>query len=85
MREWQVQEAKAKFSELLDVCLEEGPQMVSRRNEPKAVLVSLEEWERLSARAKPDAKEWLLAHTPRFEIETPQRGKMKRRPSDVLE
>ena len=28
---WQVQEAKAKFSEFLDKALREGPQVVSRR------------------------------------------------------
>ena len=31
MRTWPVQDAKARFSELLDACLAEGPQMLTRR------------------------------------------------------
>jgi hypothetical protein len=31
MRTWPVQDAKARFSELLEICLKEGPQLVTRR------------------------------------------------------
>jgi prevent-host-death family protein len=31
MRSWQVQEAKARFSELLEASLKEGPQVVTKR------------------------------------------------------
>jgi len=31
MQAWPVQDAKAKFSEFLDACLAEGPQMVTKR------------------------------------------------------
>ena len=31
MRSWPVQDAKVRFSELLETCLREGPQMVTRR------------------------------------------------------
>ena len=31
MQAWSVQDAKAKFSEFLDACLAEGPQMVTKR------------------------------------------------------
>ena len=31
MKAWPVQDAKARFSEMLDACLREGPQMVTRR------------------------------------------------------
>jgi hypothetical protein len=30
MKRWAVQDAKARFSEMLDACLAEGPQMVTR-------------------------------------------------------
>lgn len=73
MRHWPVQDAKARFSELLDTCLDEGPQMVSRRGEPKAVLVPLEEWELLTRRAASTLKDVLLAPEPRFELELPDR------------
>jgi antitoxin Phd len=36
-RAWQVQEAKARFSELLDTSLAEGPQIVTRRGVEAAV------------------------------------------------
>lgn len=46
-RRWAVQDAKARFGEMLNASLEEGPQLVSKRGEPKAVLVSLDESELL--------------------------------------
>ena len=39
MQAWPVQDAKAKFSEFLDACLAEGPQMVTKRGAEAAVLV----------------------------------------------
>ncbi len=77
---WQVQEAKAKFSEFLDKALHEGPQVVSRRGVATAVLVPIEEWERLQKRARPSLKDLLLADEPRFEIDLPPRGQWKSRP-----
>ncbi|HEX6496652.1 MAG TPA: type II toxin-antitoxin system Phd/YefM family antitoxin [Acidobacteriaceae bacterium] len=77
---WQVQEAKAKFSEFLDKALREGPQVVSRRGVATAVLVRIEEWERLQKRARPSLKDLLLADEPRFEIDLPPRGGWKSRP-----
>ncbi len=40
MHTWPVQDAKARFSEFLDACLTEGPQMVTRRGTEAAVLVA---------------------------------------------
>jgi antitoxin Phd len=40
---WQVQDAKARFSELLDETLEKGPQVVTKRGVETAVLVSIKE------------------------------------------
>ncbi|MGO4439604.1 type II toxin-antitoxin system Phd/YefM family antitoxin [Rhizobium sp. RAF56] len=85
MRQWPVQDAKARFSEMLDASLEEGPQLVSKRGEPKAVLVSVDEWENLQRRAKPSAKEALLAPEPRFELVVPPRGQLKRRRPPAFE
>ena len=36
---WPVQDAKARFSELLDTCIAQGPQMVTKRGAEAAVLV----------------------------------------------
>lgn len=77
---WQVQEAKAKFSEFLDKTLSEGPQVVSRRGVAAAVLVPIEEWERLQKRARPSLKDLLLSDEDRFEIDLPPRGQWKSRP-----
>ncbi len=48
-RRWPVQDAKARFSELLERRLREGPQIVTRRGEETAVLVPLEDWQRPAA------------------------------------
>ena len=77
---WQVQDAKARFSELLDKTLREGPQVVSRRGVAAAVLVPIEEWERLKQRARPTLKDLLLSDENRFEIDLPPRGSLKLRP-----
>lgn len=66
---WQVQEAKARFSELLDTTLKKGPQIVTRRGVEAAVLVPMDEWKRLKAVAKPALKNILLAPEPKFELE----------------
>ncbi len=47
MRRWQLQEAKARFSELVKLAEREGPQEITVRGEPKAVVVSKVEFERL--------------------------------------
>lgn len=67
MGSWPVQDAKARFSELLDTAITEGPQVVTRRGVEAAVLVSAEEWRRLQQAARPGLKTLLLAPGPRFE------------------
>ncbi len=39
-RTWQLQEAKNRFSEVVDLALEEGPQVVTRHGKPVAVIVA---------------------------------------------
>jgi antitoxin Phd len=74
MRTWQVQDAKARFSELLEASLKEGPQVVTRRGVEAAVLVPVEEWRRLQKAARPTLKELLLAEAPRADIPIARRG-----------
>ena len=81
MQSWQVQDAKARFSEMLDACLSDGPQMVTRRGAEAAVLVPANEWRRVSERAKPTLKDWLLADQPRFDLDIPPRSELKWRPA----
>lgn len=72
-REWQVQEAKAKFSELLETSQEEGPQVVTKRGVKTAVLVSIETWERMERSARLGLKDLLLSPEARTESLTPLR------------
>ena len=51
-KEWPVQDAKARFSEMLRAS-EDGPQRITNRGEEKAVLISAKEYRRLLAR-KPE-------------------------------
>jgi antitoxin Phd len=85
MTTWQVQDAKARFSELLDTCLREGPQIVTKRGEEAAVLVPIEDWRRLQRSPRPTLKELLLTDQPRAEIPVPRRGRRRRRTSTILD
>ena len=79
MQSWPVQDAKARFSEFLDRCLAEGPQMVTKRGAEAAVLVPVEEWRRLQAAARPSLKELLLSETARGALPVRARGASTRR------
>jgi prevent-host-death family protein len=46
---WQLQDAKARFSELVKRAREQGPQHVSVRGEPAVVVLSEEEFARLTS------------------------------------
>jgi antitoxin Phd len=78
MKTWPVQDAKARFSELLETCLREGPQLVTRRGEKAAVLVPAAQWEQLSHAGKPTLKDLLLTDVGRFDLPMPMRGKKRR-------
>jgi antitoxin Phd len=80
MHTWPVQDAKARFSELLDTCLAEGPQLVTKRGAEAAVLVPVTEWRRLQAAARPSLKQLLLTDAARADLHIPPRGRAKRRP-----
>jgi antitoxin Phd len=45
-RRWQLQEAKNRLSEVVDLALEEGPQTVTRHGKEVAVIVAKDEFER---------------------------------------
>ena len=79
MKSWPVQDAKARFSEMLDICLEQGPQLITRRGADTAVLVPLKDWQMLKRAAKPTLKDLLLADGARGELNVPERGRQRRR------
>ena len=82
---WQVQEAKARFSEFLEASVREGPQIVTKRGVEAAVLLSIEQWRGLRVMAKPDLKEWLLAPEARMETLTTPRTRHRHRPTLAFE
>ena len=85
MTKWQLQEAKARFSELIDDTLEKGPQIVTRRGIDTAVVVSIDEWHKLNYENRLTWKDVLLCDGPRFENPVPRRGLVKSRNPVVLD
>lgn len=76
---WQVQEAKARFSELLETSIAHGPQVVTKRGVETAVVVPIDQWRQLVGRTKPSLKELLLDTEARTEALTPPRGGLRQR------
>lgn len=50
MRQWQLQEAKAKFSEVVKLANQEGPQEITMRGQPTAILISLEDFKKIKGK-----------------------------------
>ena len=84
MTAWSVQDAKARFSELLEACVNKGPQIVTKRGAETAVLVPIKEWKRMSSAARPSLKSLLLSNVARGDLAIPKRGNIKRRPPIVF-
>lgn len=84
MHTWPVQDAKARFSEFLDACLTQGPQLVTRRGAEAAVLVPVAEWRRLQSAARPSLKQLLLSDQARTDLIVPPRGQAQRRKPEAL-
>ena len=59
---WQIQEAKERFSELINRTLKDGPQTITRHGEPVAVIVAAEEYRRMRSRRR--SLKALLARAP---------------------
>ena len=79
MTAWQVQDAKARFSEFLDASIKNGPQVVTRRGVETAVLVPIQVWRRLQKSARPSLKDLLIGSGPRFDNLIPARHRFRRR------
>lgn len=80
MRSWQVQDAKARFSELVETTLRDGPQVVTRRGLASVVVVPFDRWQEMERRPKRTLKDLLLTPEARFDDLVPGRRKPKRRP-----
>jgi prevent-host-death family protein len=47
---WSLADAKAKLSEVVDRAMREGPQRITRHGRPAVVVVTEDEWSRVSGR-----------------------------------
>jgi prevent-host-death family protein len=79
LKTWPVQDAKSRFSEMLETCLNEGAQLVTKRGADAAVLVPVQEWRRVTDAARPTLKQLLLAKGARGDLPLPERGGKRRR------
>ena len=67
MRAWSLQDAKARFSELVNVCLESGAQVVTRHGREAVVVIPADEYRRITA-SKQSLQEFFAA-APRVELQ----------------
>lgn len=68
MRKWQMQQAKAKFAEVIKRATSEGPQIVTYRGADTAVVLSAKEYQRLEGK-HPSLLEYLTSG-PKLDDET---------------
>ncbi|MBK7001173.1 MAG: type II toxin-antitoxin system Phd/YefM family antitoxin [Rhodoferax sp.] len=64
MQTWQLQEAKSRFGELVEMTLTQGPQMVTRHGSDAVVLLSALDYQQLTGAT---ALRDLLLNAPRGE------------------
>jgi prevent-host-death family protein len=72
VREWSVAEAKAQLSELLHRVDAVGPQIITRRGQGVAVVVSLDEWHRKTSRTGSLAEFFARSPLAGSELEAPR-------------
>jgi prevent-host-death family protein len=64
---WQLQDAKNRFSEVVEKALTEGPQRVTRRGKPAVVVIAEAEYETLRKPSRSFVEHLLAA--PKVDIE----------------
>ena len=80
MREIQLRDAKASLSAVVDEAMRGKPAVITRHGKPQAVVVSYEEWERLST--VPSLGRLLMA-APLAADDLPRRNRSPVRKSDL--
>jgi antitoxin Phd len=73
-RRWKLEDAKARFSELVREARERGPQRVTVYGRDAVVVVSAEEFERLKSRSEAPTLHALLANSPLKDLEFGEQG-----------
>ncbi len=84
MGEWPLQDAKNKFSALVNAALAGEPQRVTRRGQPAVVVLAADEYERLCRLEKSQAPSFgeLLMQIPQDDHEF-ERMSIAERPLDI--
>jgi antitoxin Phd len=59
MKNWQLQQAKAHFSELIKKAGNEGPQGITVRGKPEAIIISIHDFKKLVSKPKPSFVEFM--------------------------
>ncbi|MFZ5462449.1 MAG: type II toxin-antitoxin system Phd/YefM family antitoxin [Pseudomonadota bacterium] len=67
MREWALQDAKARLSEVVRLAMEHEPQEITLRGEPAVVVLSVEDYRRL-VQPKPSFVE-LIRNSPLMDVD----------------
>jgi antitoxin Phd len=82
-RRWQLQDAKARFSEVFTKALDDGPQIVTRRNKQAVVILAENDYKKLKHSWKtPSLIEALLAMPKVRGFKIPERDKNDTVPLD---
>ena len=85
MTKWQLQDARARFSELIEDALAKGPQIVTRRGVDTAVVVLVDDWRKLKDEKRLTWKEVLLGDGAGCELPLRKRRSLKSRRLPVLD
>lgn len=80
MRKIQLRDAKARLSAVVDDAVRGKPAIITRRGNPEAVVLSFEEWQRLS---KVPSFGYLLTSAPIEPGDIPPRNRRPLRPSGL--
>jgi prevent-host-death family protein len=75
MREFQLNDAKASLSSIIDAASRGEPSIIARHGKPEAVVLGFKEWERLGRLAKVPSFGRLLTSTP---VSPPRRRSWRR-------
>jgi prevent-host-death family protein len=81
MEKWQLQDAKNRFSEMVNKALKNGPQVVTRHGVESVVIISVAEYRRLS-RPKTDLVSF-FKESPLYNIQI-DLSRKKDRPREVV-
>jgi len=79
MQRWPADDDNTPFDALLQACITEGPQIVTRGEAEVAVLVPIQLWRKLNAASRPSLKALLTEPNASHELAIPPRDRTRPR------